>query len=390
MDFFLAIGVAQGLLLTTILVLKKENVLANRLLASLVAIITFSLLLNFCYITGLIFKIPHLIGLDNANPFLIPPIILLYTKALTNKRNTIRTSDIAHFIPFAFYFLYLVVFFIVKDSTYKIKFLDGIHNDGLPIDLFVSSILKIIQGLVYMYLSYRILNIHSQSYMDNFSTKHKTTLNWLRTIVLCMIIIYVIRLIGIILPLVFSQLKPGVLESIMELVNVAFIYIMAYCGMQQPDIFKHWDIIKPERSVEPARIKTDKPYGKQDKPDANDSKSEAQLKKLLEYTAKEKPYLKHNLTIKELADSIGVHPKSLSKTINDQLQKNFYNFINEYRVEEVKQRLAAKEYEHLTILGIAYDSGFNSKSTFNTIFKKFTGITPSSYKSRLSDTRTSE
>lgn len=97
-----------------------------------------------------------------------------------------------------------------------------------------------------------------------------------------------------------------------------------------------------------------------------------------------KPYLESQLTIKDLADTLQVNPKHLSQVINEQLDQNFFNYINSYRVNEVKNRIADPDYRHLTVLGIALDCGFNSKSSFNSVFKKITGQTPTSYKSELS------
>ena len=101
---------------------------------------------------------------------------------------------------------------------------------------------------------------------------------------------------------------------------------------------------------------------------------------MIEYTNHKKPFLNGELTASELADELEMSRHQLSQILNYQLGLNFYDFINEYRVEEFKSRLKLSENNNLTLLGIAYDSGFNSKTTFNTIFKKVTGLTPSQYK----------
>ncbi len=94
----------------------------------------------------------------------------------------------------------------------------------------------------------------------------------------------------------------------------------------------------------------------------------------------QKPYMNSNLNISELADLMGIHRNNLSMLINDYYHKNFFSFINEYRIQESKAKLIDPAYNHLSIEGIAKSVGFNSKSVFNPAFKKITGLTPVEYK----------
>lgn len=86
------------------------------------------------------------------------------------------------------------------------------------------------------------------------------------------------------------------------------------------------------------------------------------------------------LSLAMLSHQLKISPKLISTTLNNELHKNFHDFINDYRVEEVKKRLIDPQYNHLTILAIAMDAGFNSKSTFNRIFTKVTGMSPKGFK----------
>ena len=101
---------------------------------------------------------------------------------------------------------------------------------------------------------------------------------------------------------------------------------------------------------------------------------------LQNYMKIEKPFLDPELTIKDVADHLHISRHHITQVINEKLGKNFFTWINEYRVEEVKERLLNPDYSHLTIVAIAYDCGFNSKSAFNSIFKKETGRTPSEFR----------
>lgn len=97
----------------------------------------------------------------------------------------------------------------------------------------------------------------------------------------------------------------------------------------------------------------------------------------------ERPYLNPELTLTQLASDLDITTHHLSQIINEQFKLNFFEYINQFRVEEVKSRISNPEFENYSFLGIALDSGFNSKSSFNRIFKKFTNQTPTQYKSSL-------
>ena len=93
--------------------------------------------------------------------------------------------------------------------------------------------------------------------------------------------------------------------------------------------------------------------------------------------------MNEKLTVSELAQKLNISRHHLTQIINEKLNKNFYTFINEFRIEEVKIMFLDKKKEHYTILAVAYECGFNSKSTFNTLFKKYTGLTPSEYRKKV-------
>ena len=95
---------------------------------------------------------------------------------------------------------------------------------------------------------------------------------------------------------------------------------------------------------------------------------------------KEKLYTETELTLKQLAEKLRFPTYQVSQAINEGLGKNFYELVNSHRVEEAKRLLADPRTENFTILSVGFEAGFNSKTTFNTVFKKFTGVTPTEYR----------
>jgi AraC-like DNA-binding protein len=146
------------------------------------------------------------------------------------------------------------------------------------------------------------------------------------------------------------------------------IFVIGYFGIKQKAI----DI--PNEKIEP-KIKSS-----YQKSGFKIAEQQQYIQRLLQLMEEEKCYLQSRLSLKDLADKLDLSENNLSQLINEGMQKTFYDFVNEYRVEEVKRKILNPKNAHLTLLGIAFESGFNSKSSFNLIFKKFTGQTPTQFK----------
>jgi len=115
----------------------------------------------------------------------------------------------------------------------------------------------------------------------------------------------------------------------------------------------------------------------------DDERTEQIANDLLVCFEEKKPYLDESLTLTKLVEQIGVPRNQLSAVINNKFESNFYTFVNKYRVEEVKQLIADPKNKDFTILSLAYQAGFPSKSSFHDVFKKFTGMTPSEYQRKI-------
>jgi AraC-like DNA-binding protein len=152
-------------------------------------------------------------------------------------------------------------------------------------------------------------------------------------------------------------------------------FLFGVFGFHQPSIFE--ELVKQDHRSETSDNDMD---AKKYQRSGLKQKDAADLvNKIRKYMMIEKPYLNRELTIYDLSSQLKISRHTLSEVINEHMGMNFYNLVNEYRIKEVKGRMDKEEYRNLTILAIAYDSGFNSKSSFNTIFKEKTGQTPSEY-----------
>ena len=135
-----------------------------------------------------------------------------------------------------------------------------------------------------------------------------------------------------------------------------------------------------KESSDPSNISDTKTEKRYEKSGLKEEAAENYFRQIIEFMAVEKPYTDPDLTINSLSEKTGIPRHYLTQIINEMLNKNFFTFVNEYRIIEVKEKLLQEKYSEYSILRIAYESGFNSKSTFNCIFKKLTGITPTQYR----------
>lgn len=151
-----------------------------------------------------------------------------------------------------------------------------------------------------------------------------------------------------------------------------FMYAIGYMGLRQPEIF--YGPYNQNLTVDGLTKK------KYEKSALTPEKAEEYLQKLRHVVAREKPFLKSEITLPELAKHLAISPHHLSQIINEQLRQNFFEFVNSHRIEEAKKLIIDPENKNVNIAEIAFEVGFNSLSVFNTAFKKHTGMTPSQFR----------
>lgn len=174
---------------------------------------------------------------------------------------------------------------------------------------------------------------------------------------------------------------PLSLYGIFAVIVLLFVNVLGFRGIKHSTIFNQ--TIIPYNHAQPEELPT---TTKEDTSYANyglkQDDAVALSGKLKTYMETEQPYINMDLTLKDLASALDTYPHYITQVLNTVFNQNFYDFINTYRVEEVQRRLHDPQFKNLTILAVAYDCGFNSKSSFNRIFKQKTGLTPSEYRNR--------
>ncbi len=232
----------------------------------------------------------------------------------------------------------------------------------------LSVIIILIQALFYTIISYFVIQKHKKRILLFSSNTKGINLNWLEYIIIQIFILCII----IIVHNIFVSTKD--LNLFMNAVLLVTIYIIAYLSLQQKEIF-------PGKSghKEDLKFVTQEDSVKVKKRLMQEDELEVLKRKLESIMKSSRPYLDSELNLVKLAELISVTPHQLSYIINAGFGENFYQFVNRYRVERAKE-LLKDTTTNKTMLAVAYDAGFNSKTVFNTTFKKITHQTPSEFK----------
>ena len=380
--FITAASSVQGIFLALLLFsLKKGNPKANRLLAFF--------LLSFSISIGHVF-VPYLFGLGmiqyrlgDPAQLLFGPLFYFYVLYLTSPDTVFKKKYILHFLPFCI-------------NAICSGFLDNLNTYPVHSLLFWGIILA--QMWIYLFFSYQLIRKYDRKLRENFSSTEKINLDWLKTFITFLFFIYFFYLFF--LPVLahvkvfYSHFYYG-----LRLILAVFLYALGYKGMLQPRVFvldhrtngeNREQAAGPDEKNPPnfpgGNEKSIPEKEKYSRSNLKESDILRELNKLTVLLEQEKLYLNPEFTLNDLSEKSGLSVHHLSEVINRGCGKNFYDFINSYRLEEFKRLLSdpvkRKQY---TLLSLAYDAGFNSKATFNKIFKKTTGLTPSRYKEKSSN-----
>ncbi len=356
------IGIGQGFFISALLLtLNRGNKTANRLLGILIIMFSLSIC-GFVLIRTDSYKdFPFIIGLPSTVIFLFGPLFYFYVKELTTRQFQFRKEDALHFIPFVVLILYRLPFYL-KSPAEKIA---SLQTSGSLDENLIILIIQIIHLFVYLFFVKKILNEYEFRIKLSMSSLDKINLRWVSVGMNAFLVIFGIMIVFIILFISGVNAYGAYITIIPLLVSIVILSI-GYFGLTQPII------ITPE-------FENNKPK-RYEKSSLTTENSEKYLNKLLKIMESEKPFLNNDLTLQKLSEMLSVSPHHLSQIINEKLHQNFFDFINGYRIEEAKNLLLDKKGELLTILAIAEEVGFNSKSAFNIAFKKYTSMTPTQFK----------
>ena len=368
MDQILYIGLTQSIFAGLMIATKRNPQVADRILAAWLFLIAIEM--GFAIVNTSIIPLYEYVFI----PFTYGPLLYLYIKFQTVENICFKWSYILHFLPFLVVFIFAIVF-----RGKSVMRLDNFWDT----DPFLSF--RLIYGLsffisitTYSIIAFILINRHQRNIRNLVSyTSERITLGWLLVVSISFYLTYVaVFIFGVYVIFAKDQTYDPTLPSYFGLTFFAFAF--SFYGYKQPGIFN--EILTDTKYHRKESLQEEVSDPKYEKSGLKKEDARQYLDQLLKYMEEKKPFLDVDLSIHDISDKLDVPRHYLTQVINGMLGKNFYNFINEYRIEEVKKLLADEAYSKYTLTSIAFEAGFNSKSSFNSVFKTATGMTPSQFK----------
>jgi len=331
-----------------------------------------------------VFEFPFLLGLAIPMPLVHPPLLFLYTAALC--RGQLPRHWWWHFVPILACYLYLIPF-ILLPAEQKIWVFQN-KGAGYEGFMLLISIAINISGVAYTVWAYRLLQKHRRVISDLFSNQEKINLRWLQNLIYGLAGIWVAVLAGY--------------DPVIYGAAVVFVLFIGYFGIRQVGIFTSQPALEiaqasydspdfpssysqtdtapmPTFSEKPDSETTPSDKKKYEKSGLTPEAAEALHRRLQHLMNTEQLFKESELSLTDLAERLDTHPNYLSQIVNEKEGKNFYDYINSMRVEAFLKMSADPKNRQFTLLALALDCGFNSKSAFNRYFKKATGQAPSEF-----------
>lgn len=375
LDTILLLTALQAFVLITVLFQKKQKsifLIVLLILMGLICLLKANDDLQF-YLNN-----PHLLRIHWGVVMLIAPLTFLHFNSMVNASNFQWKEDGWHLGVFAVNIFVMLPFWML-DSEQKLVTLDLVSilpQTGFGFYKTYYSLFHVAAGLQCIFYANSIHNLILQNetkIKNQFSEISKYALGWGKVSVIGLVIFGLI-FCGVAIINFNKQWLTVDFEQWLMLGLFLGVYHISYRTFQQPAIILN----KPDIEKNPVTLSAKHPISSEEK-----SKLNQLGEQLIELLEGEKVYLNAELTQPELAAKMGITRHELSKVLNDILNKSFYDLINEYRVKECQKLMADPKYAHYTLLAIALEAGFSSKTTFNTFFKKTTGQTPSQFKKSL-------
>ncbi len=347
-------GISLSIFFELLLISKKNKTRSDKILILWMFLISIHLFLFYMIFTNEALNYTFLLGIEKPIPLLHGVLLYIYVGSVTNQLPKKRKVLFLHLLPATITYIYLITFFILpadqKMQVYK--------NRGAGFEVFTTILYYAFSfsGILYVLWSSLLLRRHKNNIVNHFSDLEKISLQWLQFLTWGLGVIW--------LSVIFIPNDIFTFGGV-----VLFVFLIGFFGIRQVGIFSS------EKAISDDEIRGEK-YSKSG---LTEELSEKLYQALTVIMNEEAIYRKNDLSIRDLASRLDIHPNYLSQVINEREGKNFYEFVNNYRLEEFKRLITIPKNQNFTLLSLAYESGFNSKSSFNRYFKKATGITPSQY-----------
>ncbi len=352
----------QGTLLGVLLMFKKKEHLSYFLLGLFLFTYSSELLVSVFMDSGIFEQKPAWLYLPITFNFWFMPALFLYVKSLSQAINWRQARWL--FLPGLIEIVMTLGLFLQPMTAKLAQF----ENNTVDIFYTIYTLSSMIYSIIYIFIILRLLRQHQSQVKNYYSNVQGKLLNWIQWICWLILLISLFLMTSL---FVADEFYADYLYPVVSAFNVVFIFWVALSGFRQK--------IVALPSISEESLKKTEDASKIDI-------TSQEFEKVLSYLQHEKTYKQPDLHLTDLAKQLRFSQRHLSELINKKAGVNFNQFINRLRVEEAKRLLADEKYAHLNILGIGFEVGFNSKTSFYTAFKKEVGLPPSQFQKQAKPT----
>jgi AraC-like DNA-binding protein len=363
----------QGVFLSILLLRAQLNQPANRILGILLLLISFHLLLVGFDERDFFLAFPHLSRISWIIGSLYWPLIFLFVQYITQTQPDKIWKSFWTFIPFLILLIIMLPYYATSAAEKRAllnNFEEASRDDFGWINQMVSILHIIFQSYFLLYY----LRFEKKLY-EEFSEVESLRIRWLKQFLILVLATTVVA----VLSFFASTWNVPVLSQLYSFHFIGIVllfYWLSYKALTQPILF---GIVKEIQSQPPTAITSSGPEEKYKKSTLEIEQLAAIFEKVKHVLNDQRLYLNNDLTLTQLSIAVAVPRHQLSQAINACYSGNFFDLINDYRIEAFKQFAFLPGKKHLNLLGIAQEAGFNSKASFYAVFKKKTGMTPAEY-----------
>jgi len=364
----------MSLFLFVLLLGKRNKTMADKILLGMFAVYALTIGGTYAevYNRGNEYPYPHLMNFSWLFLLLHGPMLWFYIKSLTVGNFKLKSIHLLHFSPFVLYSILHWFNFLSLPADEKLVYLN--QPEVINMAAKIGSMLIGISTLGYNILALFLLRKHRQNIENRFSNIEEIDLNWLRLFALASLIIFSVNVLLFNINNYIHLADYDTLSQVAYSFSTLYVLYIGYYGIRQGRIFSD----APATASEPASLPVEK------KPEPLEKKEFADtVNRLTLLMEQQQPHLDPELTLYKLSSLLQIKPEALSEVLNRCMNQNFFDYVNKYRIEDFKIRYQDKSNRHLSIIGLAYECGFNSKAAFYRAFNKFEGMTPTVWSAKV-------
>lgn len=363
-------GIAIALFTCSLIATRGNIRLADGLLISWLLALAFNQ--TYFLLTG--FEFPdavalpaglHLVGISTV--LLHSPLLYLFARYSFSK--SLKASEVMHALPLIFFLVGFGVLLIINRDSITFRYGFIWFTEAIVPFNYYGLYLAFVAG-AYTVAAFLTIRKHKEHLSQTQSSEIRKVLNWLQYWIVAAMIFFVATYFVVELSVSYRQLDSRFTFQVVSVFITIYIVYVSFWGIRKTDAFAQFLPVEFPSSMSANAV-------------AVNAELDDLARVIQETLAQGQYYLDPDFSLVKLSEIMKVPAGKLSHVINTTLGKNFYDLVNEYRVHEFLKRLPDKKYTHLSLLGLAFECGFRSKSTFNAFFKKQTGQTPSAYKKTL-------